>query len=134
MSYIKIKSSRNWLSYMWSRMRINYLHRTCTLNIFSQRGEQCPVEKTPTRVTPHLSAHECHEYTIKHISVKCLHECPYVMHEMSSCPYPESSPTPSHMHMPSVKTIIGSTNDPFSKTKSFFFYHKIPLDKPPMYI
>ena len=45
-------------------------------------------------------------------------------------PYPESSSTPSHMHMASMKNChLCSINDHFSKTKSFCFINKNSLDK-----
>ena len=45
-------------------------------------------------------------------------------------PCPKSSPTPSHMHMPSVKnrTVIMFHQWPFFKTKAFCFINKNPLD------
>ena len=47
-----------------------------------------------------------------------------------SVPYPESSPSPSHMHMPSVKTVIYVPSMTiFSKTKAFCFINQNPLDK-----
>ena len=45
-------------------------------------------------------------------------------------PCPESSPTLSHMHMPSVKTVIYVPSMTiFSNTKTFFFINQNPLDK-----
>ena len=47
-----------------------------------------------------------------------------------SVPCPESSPTPSHMHMPSVKNVIyvpSMTN--FPKKNVFCFISQNPLDK-----
>ena len=45
-------------------------------------------------------------------------------------PCPDSSPTPSHMHMPSVKnrTVIMFHQWPFFKTKDFCFINQNPLD------
>ena len=44
-------------------------------------------------------------------------------------PCPEFSPTPSHMHMPSVKSYLCSINGHFSKTKAFCLINQNPLDK-----
>ena len=47
-----------------------------------------------------------------------------------SVPYFESSLTPSHMHMPSAKTVIYVPSlTIFSKTKAFCFINQNPLDK-----
>ena len=66
---------------------------------------------TPTRVTPHLSAHAMVTQQI-HIQVKCLHECHMSCIKCHHAHNLSHSPTPSHMHMPSVKTVTGITNDP----------------------
>ena len=47
----------------------------------------------------------------------------------------DSSPTPSHMHMPSVKTVIYVPSMTiFPKQKLFCFINQNPLDKPQMFI
>ena len=64
-------------------------------------------------------------------TIQFLLKCLYAMDEnvthLVSCP--ESSPTPSHMHMPSVKSYLCSINDHFSKTKAFCLINQNPLDK-----
>ena len=90
-----------------------------------RRGEKCLIEKhsykdySPPKCTcngtPHIQVKTCT------FLLKCLH----VMDENVThpIPYPKSSPTPSHMHMPNVKLVSGvSPNDPLSKTKGFFFF------------
>ena len=62
--------------------------------------------------------------------LKCLH----AMDENVTHPVPclESSPTPSHMHMPNVKTGIyvpSMTTFPKKKLFFFFFINQNPLDK-----
>ena len=68
---------------------------------------------TPTRATPHLSAHAMVAQQT-HIQVKCLHECHMSCMKCHHTHILSHSPTPLHMHMPSVKTVIGITNDPVS--------------------
>ena len=60
---------------------------------------------TPTRVTPHLSAHAMVAQQT-HIQVKCLHECHMSCMKCHRAHIPSHSPTPSHMHMLSVKTSL----------------------------
>ena len=47
-----------------------------------------------------------------HIQVKCLHECHMSCMKCHHAHILSHSPTPSHMHMTSVKTVTGITNDP----------------------
>ena len=65
----------------------------------------------PTRATPNLSAHAMVAQQT-HIQVKCLHECHMSCMKCHHAHIPSHSPTASHMHMPSVKTVTGITNDP----------------------
>ena len=48
-----------------------------------------------------------------HIQVKCLHECHMSCMRCHHAHIPSHSPTPSDMHMPSVKTVTSSTNNLF---------------------
>ena len=57
---------------------------------------------TPTRATPHLSAHAMVAQQT-HIHVKCLHECHMSCMKCHHAHIPSHLPNPSHMHMPSVK-------------------------------
>ena len=66
---------------------------------------------THTRATSHLSAHAMVAQKT-HIQVKCLHECHMSCMKLHHAHIPSHSLTPSHMHMPSVKTVTGITNDP----------------------
>ena len=81
---------------------------TCTLNMVPRRGEQCPVENNFYKG---YSPPKCKCNAIPHIQVKpytFLLKCLHAMDENVTHPFPcpESSPTPSHMHMLSVKTVI----------------------------
>ena len=81
---------------------------------------------TPTRATPHLSAHAM--VTQKtHIQVKCLHECHMSCMKCHHAHIPSHSPTPSQMHMPSVKTVTGITNDPCIEPSSTPFPMQVPM-------
>ena len=97
-----------------------------------RQGEQCPVENNSYKG---YSPPKCTCNAISHIQVKIytfLLKCLHVMDENEThhVPCPESSPTPSHMHMPSVKTVIYVTSMTiFSKTKAFCFINQNPLDK-----
>ena len=73
-----------------------------------RRGEQCPVENNSYKG---YSPPKCTCNAISHIQLKTytfLLKCLHVMDENVThpIPCPESSPTPSHMHMSSVKTVI----------------------------
>ena len=72
---------------------------------------------TPTRATPHLSAHAMVAQQT-HIQVKCLHECHMSCMKCHHVHIPSHSPIASHMHMPSVKTVTGITNDPCIESSS----------------
>ena len=81
---------------------------------------------TPKRATPHLSAHAMVAQQT-HIQVKCLHECHKSCMKCHHAQIPSHSPTPSHMHMPSVKTVIGITNDPCIELS---LAHQYPMQVP----
>ena len=66
---------------------------------------------TFTRATPHLSAYAMVAQQTR-IHVKCLHECHMSCMKCHHAQIPSHSSTPSHMHMLSVKTVTGITNDP----------------------
>ena len=97
-----------------------------------RRGEQRPVKNNSYKG---CSPPKCTCNVISHIQVKTytfLLKCLHVMDENVThhvlCL--KSSPTPSHMHMPSVKNRhLCSINDHFSKTKVFCFINQNPLDK-----
>ena len=65
---------------------------------------------TPIRATSHLSA-QAMVAQQTHIQVKCLHECHMSFMKCHHAHIPSNSPTPLHMHMPSVKIVTGITND-----------------------
>ena len=108
------------------------LHLSCTLNVVSRRSEQCLVENNSYKG---YSPPKCTYNAISHIQVKTytfLLKCLHVMDENVThpVPCPESSPTPSHMHMQSVKTVIYVPSMTiFPKQKLFCFINKNPLDK-----
>ena len=52
-----LKATVQLSSHLRSRMRVSFLYITCTCKGVPRWGEQCPVRITPTRATPHLSAH-----------------------------------------------------------------------------
>ena len=96
-----------------------------------RRSEQCPTENNSYKG---YSPPKCTCKAISHIQVKTytfLLKCLHALDENVTHPVPclESSPTPSHMHMPRVKTVI---YDPsmtiFSKTKDFCFINQNQLD------
>ena len=97
-----------------------------------RRGEQCLVENNSYKG---YSPPECTCNAILHIQVKAYTFLLKFLHAMDEnvthpVPCPESSPTPSHMHMPSVKNHhLCSINDHFSKTQAFCFINQNPLDK-----
>ena len=73
-----------------------------------RRGEQCPVESFPTRVTPHLKwkcngVHKHQSHFIQFIQhyMKCSVSC---MRCDPSCLQLESQLTPPHLQLPSVET------------------------------
>ena len=85
-----------------------------------RRGEQCPVENNSYKG---YSPPKCTCNAISHIQVKTytfLLKCLHAMDENVThpVPCPESSPTPSHMHMPSVKTVI------YVPSMTIFFQNK----------
>ena len=69
-----------------------------------------PNPNFPTHYTPALSAHAMVAQQT-HIQVKCLHECHMSCMKCHHAHIPSHSPTASHMHMASVKTLTGITND-----------------------
>ena len=77
---------------------------------------------------------KCTCNAISHIQVKTytfLLKCLYAIDANVTHPIPfsESSQTPSHMHMPSVKTVIYVPSMTiFPKQKFFFFLNQHPLD------
>ena len=77
---------------------------------------------------------ECMCNVISHIQVKTytfLLKCLHAMDEnvTHNVPCPESSSTPSHIHMPSMKTVIYvPLMTFFFKTKAFYFINQNPLD------
>ena len=94
-------------------------------------GEQCPIENNSYKG---YSPPKCTCNAISHIQVKTytfLLKCLHVRDENVThlVPCPESSSTPSHMHMPSVNRHLCSINDHFSKTKAFCFINQNPMDK-----
>ena len=89
-------------------------------------GEQCSIENNSYEG---YSLSKCTCNAISHIQVKTytfLLKCIHVMDENVThlVPCPESSPTPSHMHMPSVRSMTI-----FPKKKAFCFINQNPLDK-----
>ena len=103
------------------------MHTPCLL-----RGEQCLVENTSYKG---YSPPKCTCNGTLHIQVKTcafLLKCLHAMNENVThpIPCPESSPTPSHMYMPSVKTVIYVPSMTiFPKQKLFFLINQNPLDK-----
>ena len=81
---------------------------------------------TPIRATPHLSAHAMVAQQT-HIQVKCLHECHMSCMKCHHAHIPSHSPTPSHIHMPSVKTVTGIINDPCIEPSPA---HQYPMQVP----
>ena len=62
-----------------------------------------------------------------HIQVKYLHECHMSCKKCHHAQIPSHSPTPSHMHMPSVKIITCITHDPCIKPSPA---HQYPMQVP----
>ena len=97
-----------------------------------RRGEQCPIENNSYKG---YSLPKCTCNAISHIQVKTytfLLKCLHAMDENVTHPVPclEFSPTPSHIHMPSVKTVIYVPSMTiFPKQKPFCFINQNPLDK-----
>ena len=81
---------------------------------------------TPTRATPHLSAHAMVAQET-HIQVKCLHECHMSCMKCHHAHFPSHSLIPSHMHMPRVKTVNSITNDPCIEPSPA---HQYPMQVP----
>ena len=81
---------------------------------------------TPTRATPHLSAHAMVAQQT-HIQVKCVHECHMSCMKCHNAQIPSHSETPSHMHMASVKTVTDITNDPCIEPS---LAHQYPMQVP----
>ena len=81
---------------------------------------------TLTRATPHLSAHAIVAQQT-HIQVKFLHECHMSCMKCHHAHIPRHLPTCSHMHMPSVKTVTGITNDPCIEPSPA---HQYPMQVP----
>ena len=76
---------------------------------------------------------KCTCNAISHIQVKTctfLLKCLHVMNENVThpVPFPESSPTLSHMHMPSVKTVIYVPSMTIFQNNFFCFINQNPLD------
>ena len=96
-----------------------------------RRGEQCPVENNSYKG---YSPPKCTCNAISHIQVKTytfLLKCLHAMDENVThpVPCPESSPTPSHMHMPSVKTVIYVPSMTiFFQNKNFLCYKQNSFD------
>ena len=80
----------------------------------------------PTRATSHLSAQELVAQQT-HIQVKCLHECHTSYMKCHHAQILSHSPTPSNMHMPSVKTVTSITNDPCIEPSPT---HQYPMQVP----
>ena len=100
-----------------------------------RRGEQCPVENNSYKS---YSPSKCTCNVISHIQVKTytfLLKCLHAMDENVTHPVlcPESSPTPSHMHMPTMKTIIYVPSLPFFQNKSFLFYKSKFIGQTPIF-
>ena len=81
---------------------------------------------TPTRATPHLSAHAMVAQQT-HIQVKCLYECHMSCMKYHHAHIPSHSSTPSYMHMPTVKTVTVITNDPCIEPSPA---HQYPMQVP----
>ena len=99
-----------------------------------QRGEQCPVENNSYKG---YSTPKCTCNAISHIQVKtytfqlkCLHAMDEnVTHHV---PCPESSSTPSHMHMSSVKPVI-YVPSMIIQNKSLLFYKSKSIGQTPIF-
>ena len=95
------------------------------VNVFPRRGEQCPVEEFSYKgySPPRCTCNGKHTYIQVKICTFLL-ECLHAMDENVTHPTlcPESSPTPSHMQMPSVKTChLVFHPMPFLQNKIFLF-------------
>ena len=84
------------------------------------------------------STSKCTCNVISHIQVKtctfllkCLHAMDENVTHPVSCP--ESSPTPSHMHMPSVKTVIYVPSMTIFQNKRFLFYKSKSIGQTPIF-
>ena len=80
---------------------------------------------------------KCTCNVISHIQVKTytfLLKCLHAMDENVThhVPCPKSSPTSSHMHMPSVKIIIYVPSMSFFQNKSFLFYKSKSIGQSPI--
>ena len=90
-----------------------------------RRGEQCPVVNNSYKG---YFSPKCTCNVISHIQVKIYTFLLKYLHVIDenvthSVPFPDSSPTPSHMHMTSVKTVIYVPSMAlFFQNKSFLFY------------
>ena len=100
-----------------------------------RRGEQCPIENNSYKGYSPL---KCTCNAISHIQVKtytfllkCLHSMDENM--THSVPYPESSPNPSHMHMPSVKTVIYVPLMTIFPKQKLFFYKSKSIGQTPIF-
>ena len=81
---------------------------------------------TPIRATLQLSVHAMVAQQT-HIQVKCLHECHMSCMKCHHAHIPSHSSTPTHMHMPNVKTVTGITNDPCIEPS---LAHQYPMQVP----
>ena len=104
-----------------------------------RRSEQSPVDISSTKVTPHLSATcNANTYNHTHSSTYTLMYLNVYMSRMQYTPHdsnPESSLTPSYLHITSVKNCQGRPAlDPFPKTKAFCFVILDTLYTPNAYL
>ena len=100
-----------------------------------RRGEQCSIENNSYKG---YSPPKCTCNAISHIQVKTytfLLKCLHAMDENVThlVPCLESSPTLSHMHMPSVKTIIYVPSMTIFQNKRFLFYKSKSIGKIPIF-
>ena len=104
-----------------------------------RQGEQSQVDISPIKATPHLSVTcNANTYNHTHSSTYTLLYLNVYMSCMQYAPHdsnPNSSLTPSHLHMQSMKNRQGCLAlDPFSKTKDFCFVILDTLDTPNAYL
>ena len=100
-----------------------------------RQGEQCPVENNSFKG---YSLPKCTCNVISHIQVKpytFLLKCLHAMDENVTHPVtcPESSLTPSHMHMPSVKTVIYVPSMTIFPKQKLLFYKSKFIGQTPIF-
>ena len=100
-----------------------------------RRGEQCPIENNSYKG---YSPPKCTYNAISHIQVKTytfILKCLHAMDENVThpIPCPESSPTPSHMHMPSVSIVIYVPSMTIFQNKKILFYKSKSIGQTPIF-